>query len=156
MKHRAWEKSVSFLLPEDKAEQQRKCHPRFRSVQLLSRVWLFAIPDSTPGLPVHPQLPEFIQTQVHWVSDVIQPSHPLPSPSPPAFNLSQHQGLFQLVSSSHQVPKVLEIQLQHQSYQWLLSRENMILFGVIMREVFILNALLMKICVRVNHPQIFI
>ena len=60
---------------------------------------------STPGLPVHHQLPEFTQTHVHWVSDAIQPSHPLLSPSPPALNLSQHQGLFQWVSSSHQVAK---------------------------------------------------
>ena len=73
---------------------------------------------STPGFPVHHQLPELTQTHVHWVSDAIQPSHPLSSPSPPAFNLSQHQGLFQWVSSSHQVPKVLEFQLQHQSFQW--------------------------------------
>ena len=73
---------------------------------------------STPGLPVHHQLPESIQTHVHWVGDAIQPSHPLSSPSPPAPNLSQHQGLFQWVSSSHQVAKVLEFQLQHQSFQW--------------------------------------
>ena len=73
---------------------------------------------STPGLPVHHQLPESTQTHVHWVSDAIQPSHPLSSPSPPAFNLSQHQSLFQWVSSSHQVAKVLEFQLQHQSFQW--------------------------------------
>ena len=66
---------------------------------------------STPGLPVHHQLPEFTQTHVHWVADAIQPSHPLSSPSPPAFNLSQHQGLFKWVSSSHQVAKVLEFQL---------------------------------------------
>ena len=72
---------------------------------------------STPGLPVHHQLPEFTQTHVHWVSDAIQPSHPLSSPSPPAFRLSQHQSLFQWVSSSHQVVKVLEFQLQHQSFQ---------------------------------------
>ena len=58
---------------------------------------------STTGLHVHHQLPEFTQTHVHWVGDAIQPSHPLSSPSPPAFNLSQHQGLFQWVSSSHQV-----------------------------------------------------
>ena len=58
---------------------------------------------STPGLPVHHQLPEFTQTHVHWVSDAIQPSHSLLSPSPPAFNLSQHQGVFQAISSSHQV-----------------------------------------------------
>ena len=73
---------------------------------------------STPGLPVHHQLPEFTQTHVHWVSHAIQPSHPLSSPSPPAFNLSQHQGLFKWVSSSHQVAKILEFQLQHQSFQW--------------------------------------
>ena len=72
---------------------------------------------STPGLPVHHQLLEFTQIHVHWGSDVIQLSHPLSSPSP-ALNLSQHQGLFQWVSSSHQVAKVLEFQLQHQSFQW--------------------------------------
>ena len=66
---------------------------------------------SMPGLPIHHQLLEFTQTHVHWVSDAIQPSHPLSSPSPPAFNLSQHQGLFKWVSSSHQVAKVLEFQL---------------------------------------------
>ena len=68
-------------------------------VQSLSHVQLFATPMdcSTPGLPVHCQLPEFTQTHVHWVCDAIQPSHPLSSP-PPAFNLSQHQGLFQWVS----------------------------------------------------------
>ena len=72
---------------------------------------------STPGL--HHQLPELAHTPVHWVSDAIPPSHPLSSPSPPAFNLSQLQGLFQWVSSSHQVAKVLEFQLQHQSFQWI-------------------------------------
>ena len=71
---------------------------------------------STPGLPIHHQLPEFTQTHFHWVGDAIQPSHPLLSPSPPAFNLSQHQGLFKWVSSSHQVTKVLEFQIQHQSF----------------------------------------
>ena len=74
---------------------------------------------STPGLPVHHQYPEFTQTHVHWVSDAIQPSHPLSSPSPPTFNLFQHQGLFQWVSSSHQVAKELEFQLQRQSFQWI-------------------------------------
>ena len=74
---------------------------------------------NTPGLPVHQQLSEFTQTHVHWVGDAIQPSHPLLSPSPPAFSLSQHQGLFQWVSSLHQVAKVLELQLQHQSCQWI-------------------------------------
>ena len=65
---------------------------------------------STPGLPVHHQFPELAQTHVHWIGDAIQPSHPLSSPSP-ALNLSQHQGLFKWVSSSHQVAKVLELQL---------------------------------------------
>ena len=73
---------------------------------------------STPGLPVYHQLPEFAQTHVHWVSDAIQSFHPLSSPSPPAFNLSQHQGLFQWVSSSYQEAKVSEIQLQHHAFQW--------------------------------------
>ena len=74
---------------------------------------------STPGFPVHHRLLELIQTHVHWVSDAIQPSHPLSSPSPPTCSLSQHQGLFQWVNSSHQVAKVLEFQLQHQSFQWI-------------------------------------
>ena len=73
---------------------------------------------SMPGLLVHHQLPEFTQIHVHWVGNAIQSSYPLSSPSPPALNLSQHQGLFQWVSSSHQVAKVLEFQLQHQSFQW--------------------------------------
>ena len=74
---------------------------------------------STPGLPVHHQLPEFTQTHVHWVGDAIQPSHPPLSLSPPSPNPSQYQGLFKWVSSSHQVAKVLEFQLQHQSFQWI-------------------------------------
>ena len=73
---------------------------------------------STPGLPVHHQLPEFTQAHVHWVGDAIQPSHPLSSPSPSSLNLSHHQGLFKWVSSSNEVAKVLEFQLQHQSFQW--------------------------------------
>ena len=72
---------------------------------------------SMPGLPAHHQLLEFTQTHVHWISDAIWPSHPLSSPFPPALNLSQHQGLFKWVSSSYQVAKVLEFQLQHQSFQ---------------------------------------
>ena len=68
------------------------------------------------GLPVHHQLPEFTQTHGPLVGDAIQPSHPLSSPSPPAPNPSQHQGLFQWVNSSHEVARVLEFQLQHQSF----------------------------------------
>ena len=87
------------------------------SLDMLGSVQLSSVPHlclilcdtldwSTPGLPVHHQLPELAQTHVHGVSDAIQPSHPLLSSSPPAFNLSQHQGLFQRVSSSHQVAKI--------------------------------------------------
>ena len=76
---------------------------------------------STPGLPIPHHLPELAQTHVHWVDDAIQPSHPLQSPFPPAFNLSQHQGLFQWVSSSHQVAKGLV--LQHQFFQRIFSTD---------------------------------
>ena len=89
----------------------------FSSVQLLSHGQLCDPMDcSTPGLPIHHQLLKLAQTHVHQVGDAIQTAHPLSSPSPPAFNVSQHQGLFQLVSFSHQVAKVLEFQLQHQSF----------------------------------------
>ena len=74
---------------------------------------------STPGFLVHHQLQELTQTHVHWVREAIQPSHSLLSPSPLAFDLSQHQGFFQRVSSLHQVAKVLKFQLQHQSFQWM-------------------------------------
>ena len=73
----------------------------------------------TPGFPVDHELRKSTETPVHWVSDAIQPSHPLSFPSPPALNVSEHQGLFQWVSSSHQVAKLLEFQLQHQSFQWI-------------------------------------
>ena len=80
-----------------------------------SHSWTLCDPmnSSTPGLPVHRQLPESTQTHVHWVSDAIQPSHPLSSPSPPALNLCQHQGLFKWVSSPHQVAKVLYIYIYY-------------------------------------------
>ena len=76
---------------------------------------------STSGLPVHHQLLKSTQTQVHWVSDAIQPSHPLSSPSPPILNLSQHQGLFKRVNSSHKVTKVLEFQLPSNEHPGLIS-----------------------------------
>ena len=90
------------------------------SVQLLSHVRLLMTPWTAAwqDFPVHHQLLEFTQTHVHEVDDASQPSYPLSAPSPPAFHLSQHQGLFQWVSSSHQVDKVLELQLQHQSFQF--------------------------------------
>ena len=91
---------------------------QFSSVAQLCPTLCDPMNHSTPGLPVHQQLPEFTQTHVHWVGDAIQPSHPLSSPSPPAPNPSQHQGLSQWVNSSHEVAKVLEFQLQYQSFQW--------------------------------------
>ena len=87
------------------------CSVQFSSVTLLCPTLCDPMNRSTPGLPVRHQLPESTQTHVHWVSDAIQPFHPLSSPSPPALNLSQQQGLFQWVSSSHQVAKVLSFSL---------------------------------------------
>ena len=93
---------------------------QIRTVQSLSHVQLCNPMDcSMPGLPVHHQLLEFTQTHVHRVSDAIEPSHPLSATSLPAFHLFQYQGLFKWVSSSHQMAKVLEFQLQHQSFQWI-------------------------------------
>ena len=95
--------------------------PQRLSIWSLNCVRHFVTPmhNSTPGFPVHHQLPDLAQTHVHQVGDAIQQSHPLlsPSPPPPAFSLSQHQGLFQWVTSAHQEAKVLEFQLQHQSFQ---------------------------------------
>ena len=88
----------------------------FSSVAQLCPILCDPMDWSMPGLPVHHQLLELAQTHVHLVSDAIQPSHLLSSPSPPAFNLSQHQSLFQWVSYSHQVAKVLELQIQSQSF----------------------------------------
>ena len=92
----------------------------FSSVQSLSCVWLFATPwiaGYQASLSIT-NLPESTKTHVHRVGDAIQPSHLLSCPSPPALNLSQHLGLFQWVSSSHQVANVLEFQFQYQSFQW--------------------------------------
>ena len=91
---------------------------QFSSVTQLCPTPCDPMNHSTPGLPVHHKLLESTHTHDHWVSDAIQPSHPLLSPSLPAPNPSQHQGLFQWVNSSHEVAKVLEFQLQHQSFQW--------------------------------------
>ena len=99
--------------------------PQFGSVQLLSHVWLFVTPwtAACQACLSITELPESTQNHVPYVGDAIQPSHPLSSPSPPALNLSQHQGLFTWVSSSHHVAKVLEFQLQHQSLQWTLRTD---------------------------------
>ena len=90
---------------------------QFRSVNQLT--FCDPIYCSTPGFPVHQQHVELAQTHVHWVTDAIPPSHLLSSPSSPVFNLSQHQSLFQWVSYSHQVVKVLKLQLQHEFFQWI-------------------------------------
>ena len=100
------------------------CQNQFSSVQFSSitqscLTLCDSMDCSTPGFPVHHQLPELTQTHVHWLSNAIQLSHPLLSPSPPILNPSHYQGLFQLVSSSHQVAKVLKFKLQHQSFQWI-------------------------------------
>ena len=92
---------------------------QFNSV-VQSCLTLCDLMDWMPDLPVHRQRPASTQTHVHWVGDAIQPSHPLSFP-PPIFDLSQHQGLFKWLSSSHQVAKVLEFQLQHQSFQWTIQ-----------------------------------
>ena len=101
---------------------------QFSSVQSLSHVQLLCDPmnHSTPDLPVHHQLLEFTQTHVHRVTDAIQLSHPLSSPSPPALNPSQHQSLFQWVIASHEVAKVLEFQPKHQFFQWTPRRTDLL------------------------------
>ena len=116
---------TDWKLPSQKTNQSNHIdHSSVSSVQSLSHVRLCdPMNRCTAGLPVYHQLPEFTQTHVHRVGDTIQPPHPLLSPSPPAANPSQHQGLFQWVSCSHEVAKVLEFQLQHQSFQWTPSTD---------------------------------
>ena len=117
----------SYYTRGPKAESPLSHGPRsvfvqFSSVQFSCSVMSDSLKfheSQCTGLPVHHQLLEFTQTHAHRVSDAIQPSHPLLSPSPPAPNPSQHQGLFQWVNSLHEVAKELEFQLQHQSFQWI-------------------------------------
>ena len=98
-------------------EQTKTLHSvQFSCVQLFATPWTTA---RQQGFPVHHQLLRLAQIPVNWIGDAFQPSHPLSSPSPPALNLAQHQGLFQWVNSSHHLAKVLELQLQHQSFQWI-------------------------------------
>ena len=91
---------------------------QFSSVDQSSPTLCDLMNCSTPGLPVHHQFPELVQTHVHRVGNAIHPPHPLSAPSPPAFSLYQHRDFFHWVSSSHQVTKALELQLQHQSFKW--------------------------------------
>ena len=123
-----WEKFEVYIWLDELQQDELNPGVQFSSVHLSSVVQSCLtlcdpMDHSTPGPPVHHQLPEFTQTYVHWVGDAIQPFHPL-SPSQPFFNLSQHQGLFKWVSSSHQVAKVLEFQLQHQSFQWIFRTDS--------------------------------
>ena len=101
---------LNFIFPS--------CSVQFSSVTQLCLTLCDPMNRRTPGLLVHHQLPKSTQTHVQWVGNDIQPPHPLSSPSLPALNLSQHQGLFKWVRSLHSVAKVLEFQLQHQSFQW--------------------------------------
>ena len=123
MDRRAWPATVYGVTNESDTVQ-------FSSVSQSCPTLCNPMNYSMPGLPVHHQLLEFTQTNVHLVCDAIQPSHILSSPSPPALNLSQHKGLFKWVSSLYQVAKVLEFQLQHQSFQWT-PRTDFLWEGVI-------------------------
>ena len=113
---------ISFLLSPSKIMVQ------FSHSVMSDSLWPHRLQHAR--LPCPSQLPELAQTHVHRAGDAIQPSHPLSSSCSPAFNLSQHQGLFQWVSSSHQVAKVLEFQLQHQSFQWIFRNKYPIPLGL--------------------------
>ena len=106
-----------YISKKIKTEYGRISSVQFSSVSQSCGTICKLMDCSMPGLPVHCQLPVFTKTHIHRVGDAIQLSHPLSSPSPPAFNLSQHSGLFKCISSSYQVAKVLEFQLQNSSFQ---------------------------------------
>ena len=114
-----WLSNFPFFFFFSRSYSRHISSVQFSSVAQLCLTLFDPMNSSTPGLPVHHQLPEFTQTHVHRVVDAIQPSHPLLCPSPPAPKPSQHQGRFQWVNSSHEVAKVLEFQLQHPSFQWI-------------------------------------
>ena len=110
---------MSDSLRPHKSQHARLPSVQFSSVAQLCVTLCDPMDLSTPAFPLQHQLSEFTQTHVHWVGDAIELSHPVLSPSPPSLNHSQHQGLFKWVSSLHQVAKILEFQLQHQSFQWM-------------------------------------
>ena len=114
---------VGAELSQALTQQLQKLEFQFSSVAQLCPTLCDPMNRSMPGLPVHHQLPEVTQTHIHRVGDAIQPSRPPSSPSLPALNLSQHQGVFQWVSSLRQVAKVLEFQLQHWSFQWIVRTD---------------------------------
>ena len=99
------------------------CSVQFTLVTQLCLTLCNFTDHSTSGLPIHHQHLEFTRTHVHWITDAIQPYHPLSSPSPPAFYLSQREGPFKWVSSLYQVAKVLEFQLQHHFFQWIFGTD---------------------------------
>ena len=119
---------------------------QFSSVAQLCLTLCNSMNRRTPGLPVHHQLPEFTQTHAHQVGDAIQPSHPLSSPSSPAPNPSQHQGLFQWVNSSNEVAKVLEFQLQHQSFQRRKERSGLISLRMDWLDLLAVQGTLKSLC----------
>ena len=120
-------KIMSICHGKSSSKSRKNCHLsphkqkpfHFSSVAQSCLTLCHPMDCSTPDFPVAHQLPDPSQTHIHRIGDAIQSSHPLSSPSPPILNLSQHQGLFKWVGSSHQVAKVLEFQLQHQSFQWI-------------------------------------
>ena len=125
-----WIKVWFYFSPEDCILQKIITDLYNRKLSCLypgkTKNWIqvhFSSAAQLPGFSVHHQVPELAQSHVHWVSDAIQPSHPLSSPSPPSFNLFQYHSLFQWVSSLLQVAKILELQLQHQSFQWIFSTD---------------------------------
>ena len=110
---------LSSIIPNSQKVEKHKI-PSISSVQSLNRVrllWPHGLQHARPPCPS--PTPGVYSNSSHWVGDASQTSHPLSFPSPPAFNLSQYQGLYQWVSSSHHVAKALEYQLQHQSFQWI-------------------------------------
>ena len=124
-KFRLYKVKEAILYPEfstetsimAKIEEQWNSWVQFSRSVMSNFLWPCGLQHARTPCPS--PTPKFTQTHVHWVGDAIQPSHPLLAPSSPAFNLSQNQGIFQWVSSSHQVAKVFELQLQHQPFQWI-------------------------------------
>ena len=117
-----WEQQASLFSPLKPWTQNRKLINNFYEFSSVAQSYLTLCNPMDCSMSVFPALHyllEFAQIHFHWISDAIQPSLPMSSPSPPAFNLSRHLGLFKWVSSSHQVAKVLEFHLQHQSFQWI-------------------------------------
>ena len=114
-----WPASWEICMQVKKQQLEPDMEQQFSSVTQSSLTLCDPVDCRTPDFPVHHQLLKLSQTHVHWVSDAIQPFHPLSPSSPPTCNPSQHQGLFKWISSSHQVAKVFEFQLQHQSSQWI-------------------------------------